>query len=61
MSRKAYCKNCPENELQTDEEQELGYCIHCIDNGDIESPEPYDDDRVHPDEKGNEGKAINEN
>jgi len=58
MSRKAYCRNCPENELQTDEEQELGYCIHCIDNGDIETPEPYE--LQHPDEKGNESKRIGE-
>ena len=60
MSRKAYCRNCPENELVTDEEQEVGYCDICIDNGDIEIPEPYFPERVHPDEKGNEGRAINE-
>ena len=68
MSRKAYCRNCPDVELVTDEEQEAGYCAICIDNGDIETPEPYDDEsyqeqnkeRQHPDEKGNEGKAINE-
>ena len=66
MSRKAYCRNCPDVELVTDEEQEAGYCAICIDNGDIETPEPYDDEsyqeqneeRCHPDEKGNEGKTI---
>ena len=40
MSRKAYCRNCPDVELVTDEEQEAGYCAICIDNGDIETPEP---------------------
>ena len=68
MSRKAYCKNCPDVELVTDEEQEAGYCAICIDNGDIESPEPYDcdmdieaqklEEMEHPDEKANEGQPM---
>jgi len=53
MSRKAYCKNCPDTELITDEEQELGYCVDCIDGGDFETPEPYDELR-HPDDNGKE-------